>query len=150
MVKVETLGEAAVTRHCRGRLSVETSGQALTDITDPVSGWLREVRAQEGLLLAVVAHTTASLTVQENADPAVQLDLVQAFRRIAPASAAYRHNEEGPDDMPGHVKSALTDVSVAVPVAHGSLRLGQWQALYLWEHRDRPRCRTVWLSYFGD
>ena len=102
------------------------------------------------MLLAFVRHTSASLTIQENADPDVQTDLVTALDRLAPASAPWVHDTEGPDDMPAHVKTMLTSVSLHVPVAAGKLALGTWQGIYLLEHRAQPHRREVLLQFVGN
>jgi secondary thiamine-phosphate synthase enzyme len=146
---VETERDGAVARLVTGRLSVATRGQGFTDLTDAVSEWIGRIGAGDGLLAAVTTHTTATLVVQENADADVRRDLLDAFERLAPVRTDYRHGEEGPDDMPGHIKGMLTDVSVVLPVAAGALQVGRWQALYLVEHRHAPHTRTVRLSYVG-
>lgn len=103
-----------------------------------------------GLLTLFVRHTSASLTIQENADPSVRPDLLDALDRLAPRSHAYRHAQEGPDDMPAHIRSMLTDVSLQVPVSEGRMALGTWQGIYLLEHRDAPHRRQVVLHYLGE
>ena len=134
---------------CSGELVVETPGKALCDVTAQVSGWLSGHAAQEGLLTVFVRHTSASLTIQENADPDVQHDLDEALARLAPETHPYRHGSEGPDDMPAHIRSALTDVSLSIPVLDGRMRLGTWQGIYLWEHRARPHRRRIALHFMG-
>jgi secondary thiamine-phosphate synthase enzyme len=106
-------------------------------------------RARDGVLLAYLRHTSASLTIQENADPDVQADLVTALRRLAPANAGWVHDAEGPDDMPAHVKAMLNGISLHVPVADAKLALGTWQGIYLAEHRARPHRREVLLQFVG-
>jgi secondary thiamine-phosphate synthase enzyme len=130
-------------------LAVETRGEGFVDITDDVARFLREVAAGEGVLLLFLRHTSASLVIQENADPDVQVDLTTALRRLAPADAGWAHDTEGPDDMPAHVKTMLTGVSLHVPVSGGALALGTWQAIYLAEHRTRPHRRDVVLQFIG-
>ena len=130
-------------------LMVETRGVGFTEITREAAAFLHETKAGDGMLLAFVRHTSASLTIQENADPDVQTDLVTALNRLAPASAGWVHDTEGPDDMPAHVKTMLTGVSLHVPVAGGRLALGTWQGLYLVEHRARPHRREVLLQFVG-
>jgi secondary thiamine-phosphate synthase enzyme len=130
-------------------LLLETRGPGFTDITGDVTAFLREAGAGEGVLLAFIRHTSASLTIQENADPDVQTDLVTALERLAPRNAGWVHDTEGPDDMPAHVKAMLTDVSLHVPVAAGKLALGTWQGIYLVEHRARPHRREVLLQFLG-
>jgi len=130
-------------------LVVETRGPGLSEITREAAAFLQEAKAGDGVLLAFVRHTSASLTIQENADPDVQTDLVTALNRLAPANAGWVHDTEGPDDMPAHVKTMLTGVSLHVPVAGGRLALGTWQGLYLVEHRARPHRREVLLQFVG-
>lgn len=131
-------------------LIVETSGPGLTEITDRVAAFVREARCARGLLTLFVRHTSCSLLVQENADPDVRRDLERFFRRLVPAAddPAMRwvvHTTEGPDDMPAHIKAALTQTSLSIPVADGTLLLGTWQGLFLFEHRDRPHRREIIL-----
>ena len=133
----------------RHTLTVETRGPGFTDLTGQVAAWLGSVRAADGLLTLFVRHTSASLTIQENADPAVLQDLGEALDRLAPRGARYAHDIEGPDDMPAHIRSMLTATSLGVPVAAGRMMLGTWQALYLIEHRDAPHTREVVLHYLG-
>lgn len=142
------LAESAVQRTVTGRLSIVTDGRQTIDITSPVEQWLREIGARSGLVVAFVRHTTASIIIQENADPDVQADLLDALDHIAPARAGYRHHDEGPDDMPGHIKAMLCPASIAIP-CNGRLLLGTWQSLYLVEHRSRGRPREVVLTYCG-
>jgi secondary thiamine-phosphate synthase enzyme len=130
-------------------LSVETNGEGFTEITRDAQGFIAQAGAGDGTLLAFVRHTSASLTIQENADPDVRVDLVTALRRLAPADAGWVHDTEGPDDMPAHVKAMLTGVSLHVPVVRGELALGTWQGLYLIEHRARPHRREVVLQFVG-
>ena len=132
-----------------GELFIETRGEGLTDITRDVARFLADVRAHEGALFAFLRHTSASLVIQENADPDVQTDLRTALRRLAPADAGWIHDAEGPDDMPAHVKTMLTGVSLHVPVISGALALGTWQGIYLAEHRARPHRREVILQFIG-
>lgn len=142
-VRAGPLGQAS------GTLRVATRGKGFTDITADVAGWLASVGAVEGLLTCFIRHTSASLVIQENADPDVLSDLAEALRAIAPEDAAYRHDSEGPDDMPAHIRTMLTGVSLSVPVLDGRMRLGTWQALYLAEHRRRPHTREVALHFVG-
>jgi secondary thiamine-phosphate synthase enzyme len=130
-------------------LAVETRGEGFVDITDDVARFLRDVAAEEGVVLLFLRHTSASLVIQENADPDVQVDLTTALRRLAPADAGWVHDTEGPDDMPAHVKTMLTGVCLHVPVSGGALALGTWQAIYLAEHRTRPHRRDVVLQFIG-
>lgn len=130
---------------------IQTRAQGLYDFTDQVQAWLRETGIDTGLLTLFCRHTSASLTVQENADPDVVLDLNDFFCAIAPEDARrYRHASEGLDDMPAHIKSALTDVSLSVPVLDGRAALGTWQGIYLFEHRTRGSNREVVLQVLGE
>ncbi len=129
--------------------AVATSGAGFTDITAKVTGWLQDTQVKDGLLTLFIGHTSASLTIQENADPAVQADLLRALRRFAPENAGYSHNDEGADDMPAHIKSMLTSVSLSIPVVAGKAALGVWQAVYIIEHRARPHRRRISLHYIG-
>lgn len=131
-------------------LDIETRGPGFTDLTAKVEDWLHRIRAHDGLLTAFVRHTSASLTIQENADADVLRDLMDALDRLAPRSHHYRHSIEGSDDMPAHIKSALTSTSIGIPVADGRAVLGTWQALYLIEHRDAPHRRHVVLHFIGE
>jgi secondary thiamine-phosphate synthase enzyme len=130
-------------------LSVETKGEGFTEITRDAQDFIAQAGAGDGLLFAFVRHTSASLTIQENADPDVRVDLATALHRLAPADAGWVHDTEGPDDMPAHVKAMLTGVSLHVPVLGGELALGAWQGLYLIEHRARPHRREVMLQFVG-
>jgi secondary thiamine-phosphate synthase enzyme len=132
------------------RLEIRTTGKGLYDFTGTVAAWLRERNIQTGLLTLFVQHTSASLTVQENADPDVVKDLKDFFERIAPEdNRLYRHTVEGSDDMPAHIRAALTLTQLSVPVIDGRLALGTWQGIYLFEHRASAHRRTVALHLFG-
>lgn len=137
-------------RQAIGEIGIDTPGPGMSDVTRQISAWLTEQGAADGLLTIFIRHTSASLTIQENADPDVQLDLTDALSRLAPESAPYRHNSEGPDDMPAHVKSALTATSLNVPVVSGRMTLGTWQGIYVMEHRARPHRRNIVLHFQGD
>lgn len=131
-------------------LSVATRGQGLYEFTDEVAAFVRSQSAGEGLLTLFVRHTSCSLLIQENADPDVQRDLKTFFNRLVPPSSHpdmswVIHTDEGPDDMPAHIKAALTAVSIGIPVIGGRLALGTWQGIYLFEHRDRPHRREIVL-----
>jgi secondary thiamine-phosphate synthase enzyme len=128
---------------------VPTTGQALYDITRPIRTWVAEQAIDTGLLTIWCRHTSASLTVQENAHPDVQADLLDFFRRVVPDGRLYRHDTEGPDDMPAHIKAALTQTSLSIPVQHGAPLLGTWQAIYLFEHRIEHQNRIVVLHFIG-
>lgn len=146
---VETLHEGLVTVQALGRLTVETRGQGFHEITREVAAWTSAQAVASGLLTVYCRHTSASLAIQENADPDVQADLLTALDRLAPRNAGYVHSAEGPDDMPGHIRAVLTGTQVAVPVVGGRLGLGTWQGIYLVEHRDRPHRRQVLVHVAG-
>jgi secondary thiamine-phosphate synthase enzyme len=148
-VRIETLYDGTLSRHLVGRLAIETRGPGFTDITAAVSQWVAGTGLRNGLLTIFCRHTSASLTVQENADPDVRADLCTALDRIAPRGAGYLHCAEGPDDMPAHIRAMLTDVALAVPLVAGRLSLGTWQGIYLVEHRDRPHRRELALHLIG-
>ena len=128
---------------------METSGEGLFEITADVARFLEQIQAREGAVLIYLRHTSASLTIQENADPDVRTDLVTALRRLAPANAGWVHQVEGPDDMPAHIKSMLNGVSLQVPVSAGALVLGTWQGIYVAEHRTSPHRREIVLQFSG-
>jgi secondary thiamine-phosphate synthase enzyme len=130
-------------------LEVDTTGIGFTDITPALAEAVRESGVRDGLAVVFVRHTSASLLIQENADPAVQEDLLAFFARLVPERAGYRHDDEGPDDMPSHIRTALTHTSEVIPVGDGRLVLGTWQGLYLFEHRRRPHRRRVEVRIVG-
>jgi secondary thiamine-phosphate synthase enzyme len=130
-------------------LAVQTRGRGFVDLTSEVAKFLGEARAKEGQLTLFIRHTSASLTIQENADPSVLTDLQTVLSRLAPENAGWTHETEGPDDMPAHVKTMLTSVSLQVPIVNGEMVLGTWQAIYLIEHRARPHRREVVLQFIG-
>jgi secondary thiamine-phosphate synthase enzyme len=130
-------------------LRIDTPGAGFSDITGHAANFIAQVGAREGALLLFLRHTSASLTIQENADPDVQTDLISALDRIAPEGAPWIHDAEGPDDMPAHVKTMLTGVSLHVPVTRGTLALGTWQGIYLVEHRRAPHSREIVLQFIG-
>ncbi|MEM7191517.1 MAG: secondary thiamine-phosphate synthase enzyme YjbQ [Pseudomonadota bacterium] len=134
---------------CSHVLTVPTRGKGFVDFTRAVAAWLETIGGDGGLLTVFVTHTSASLTIQENADPNVRVDLMEALERLAPEDHPYVHHEEGPDDMPSHIKSMLTSVSLSIPVRDGAMALGTWQGLYLIEHRAMPHQRRVVLSFIG-
>ena len=146
---VETLASDAVIRQALARLVVETRGPGFIEITDAVAGWLSGEHVTAGLLTVLCRHTSASLTIQENADPDVRTDLMTALDRFAPRDAGWVHAIEGPDDMPAHIRAMLSGASVAIPVLDGALALGTWQGVYLIEHRDSPHRREVLLHLLG-
>jgi len=130
-------------------LTVQTSGCGFVDLTAEIAEFLKDVRAIEGMVTLFIRHTSASLTIQENADPSVLADLTTALDRLAPENAGWSHDTEGPDDMPAHVKTMLTTTSLQIPVLKGRLTLGTWQAIYLIEHRLRPHRREIVLQFVG-
>ena len=130
-------------------LRVDTPGAGFTDITANAAGFIDQISAGEGVLLVYLRHTSASLAIQENADPDVHSDLIAALDRLAPENAPWIHDVEGPDDMPAHVKAMLNGVSLHVPVTDGKLAVGVWQGIYLVEHRRRPHSREVILQFIG-
>lgn len=130
-------------------LRVETPGTGFIEITAEAREFIAQTGAGEGVLLVFLRHTSASLTIQENADPDVQTDLVTALERLAPENAPWVHDAEGPDDMPAHVKAMLNGVSLHVPVSGGRLSLGTWQGIYLAEHRHAPHGRDVIFQFVG-
>lgn len=130
-------------------LTVPTKGEGFTDITREIARFLREAGGQNGSIHLFIRHTSASLTVQENADPDVLADLLTSLRQLAPADGGWRHTIEGPDDMPAHIKTMLTSVSLQIPVIDGALALGTWQAIYLIEHRARPHNREIVMQFIG-
>lgn len=138
-------------RQATGQLEVKAERQGLHDVTRPVADWVRAQGMDEGLLTLFCRHTSASLLIQENAAPDARLDLEHYFTRIAPEDpGAYAHDEEGPDDMPAHLRSALTQVQLSIPLVGGRLALGRWQGIYLFEHRRRPQPRSLALHLLGD
>jgi len=147
MTGADRISQPLTQRHTR--LELTTRGQGFTDITGEVSNWLSQTGAYQGLLTAFIAHTSASLLIQENADPSVQEDLRSALEKMAPRNAAYRHTTEGPDDMPAHIKTMLTSVNLSIPVVNGSMALGTWQGVYVLEHRDSAHSRRIELQFIG-
>lgn len=149
MLNVETLSEASVTQQVNGRLVVETEGPGFTEITEALSRWVFGTGILNGLLTVFCRHTSASLLIQENADPDVRRDLLTALDRLAPREAGYVHSTEGPDDMPAHIRTMLSGVSLSIPVVEGQMVLGTWQGVYLAEHRDRPHNRDLIVHLIG-
>lgn len=139
--RVETIATAV--------LSVATSGEGFFEITRDLALFLEKIKAWDGTVMLYLKHTSASLVIQENADPDVRTDLVTALERLAPADAGWVHDVEGPDDMPAHIKSMLNGVSLQIPVVSGELGLGTWQGVYVAEHRERPHRREVTLQFLG-
>jgi secondary thiamine-phosphate synthase enzyme len=131
-------------------LVVPTKGPGLYEFTEETVAFVRGEKIADGLLTCFVRHTSASLLIQENADPDVQKDLRDFFAQIAAKGMNYRHTTEGPDDMPSHIRAALTQTSIGIPLHKGRLALGTWQGIYLFEHRDAPHRREVVLHLLGD
>ena len=130
-------------------VTVQTSGRGFVDLTAEIAKFINDAGAREGAVTLFIRHTSASLTIQENADPSVLVDLMSALDRLAPEHAGWTHDTEGPDDMPAHVKTMLTASSLHIPVLNGKLALGIWQAIYLIEHRARPHRREIVLQFVG-
>ena len=147
--RLSVIVEASPQLIATATLRIDTPGTGFTDLTRDAAGFVARIGAQEGVLTVYLRHTSASLTIQENADPDVQADLTAALDRLAPEDAPYIHNVEGPDDMPAHVKAMLSGVSLQVPVTGAKLVLGTWQGLYLIEHRRKPHAREVVLQFIG-
>ncbi len=137
-------------RQALGSLEVDTRRQGLLEVTDRVLAWVAGQAIADGLLTLFCRHTSASLVIQENAAPAVRRDMEAYFDRLAPESRAYEHDDEGPDDMPAHLKTALTGVQLSIPVVGGRPVLGTWQGIYLFEHRTSPHRRQLALHLIGD
>jgi secondary thiamine-phosphate synthase enzyme len=148
-IRLDAVHSAAPQVVATANLTVDTAGEGLVEITREVVRFLAKVDAGDGVLFAYLRHTSASLVIQENADPDVRADLTTALRRLAPEDAGWVHEVEGPDDMPAHVKAMLTGVSLHVPVIGGALALGTWQGVYLVEHRARAHERKVVLQFVG-
>ncbi|MBV9395747.1 MAG: YjbQ family protein [Methylobacteriaceae bacterium] len=132
------------------KFSIKTSGRGFTEFTGIVRGFLTRHPCQTGLMTIFCRHTSASLLIQENADPSVRRDLETYFERIAPESPIYEHATEGPDDMPAHIRTALTQTHLSIPVMDGELALGTWQGIYLFEHRRAPHTRELILHLIGE
>ena len=130
-------------------LTVQTSGRGFVDLSAEVARFVKDAGAIEGMLTLFIRHTSASLTIQENADPSVLRDLTTALDRLAPEDSGWSHDTEGPDDMPAHVKTMLTTTSLQIPVMVRELMLGTWQAIYLIEHRRSPHRREIVLQFVG-
>ncbi|AMB46390.1 secondary thiamine-phosphate synthase enzyme YjbQ [Methylobacterium sp. AMS5] len=162
---LEGFSTAEVTRQASARVTVATPGPGFTDVTEAVAGFVAESGLRSGLVSVFCRHTSASLTIQENADPDVRVDLMTALDGLAPrhgqyvhgmegpnrlqSHRRYVHSAEGPDDMPGHIRTMLTDSSLSIPINSGQLGLGQWQGIYLIEHRDRPHLREIIITAIG-
>lgn len=149
MAELSAIALAAPEIIASAELTIETAGEGFTDITPQARRFVTGAGAGDGILFLYLRHTSASLVIQENADRDVQRDLITALRRLAPADAGWVHTTEGPDDMPAHVKTMLSGVSLHVPVSRGALGLGTWQGIFLVEHRARPHSRTIVLQFLG-
>ena len=149
MTELSALHSTPVETVARAVLTVSTSGQGFVDITRDVARFLEKIEAHDGVLLLFLKHTSASLVIQENADPDVRTDLGTALNRLVPADAGWVHDAEGADDMPAHVKTMLTGISLHIPVQDGALELGKWQGVYVAEHRARSHRREVVLQFLG-
>jgi secondary thiamine-phosphate synthase enzyme len=147
--QLSELTSAAAETVATATLIVKTSGRGFTEITGDAARFIAAAGAKDGVLLLYLRHTSASLVIQENADPDVQADLATALDRLVPLGQRWRHDSEGPEDMPSHVKTMLTAVSLHVPVTEGALLLGNWQGIYLAEHRTPRRRREVVLQFIG-
>lgn len=148
-VTMEKPHRLPLSRMARAELAVSTGGPGFVEITGEIERFLSAAEAGDGMLYLFIRHTSASLTIQENIDPDVLADLRDCLERLAPQDAAYRHRAEGADDMPSHVRTMLTDVSLAIPVGAGRLALGTYQGVFVVEHRARGRRRAVTLTYLG-
>ncbi len=137
-------------RQSTTQITIDTRRQGLVDITAPIRRWVDAQAMQSGLLTVFCRHTSASLLIQENAAPEVPKDIEAYFERIAPESSSYLHDDEGPDDMPAHLRAALTQVQLSIPVIDATLALGTWQGIYLFEHRRRPHGRSLALHLIGE
>ena len=137
-------------RQIGGTLTFRTSGPTLLEITSEVTEWLQATGIAEGLLTLLCRHTSASLLITENASPAVRRDMLRWLDRLAPRGLGYEHDDEGPDDMPAHLRSALTGAHLGIPVVEGRMRLGTWQGVFLAEHRDTPHRREVAVHLIGE
>jgi secondary thiamine-phosphate synthase enzyme len=137
-------------RQASTQFEFPTPGRGLTEITGEIAYWLTTTNIATGLLTLLCRHTSASILITENASPAVWRDMQRWLEQLAPESARYEHDDEGPDDMPAHLKAALTGVSLAIPVTGGRMALGTWQGIFLAEHRIRPHRRTVAAHLIGE
>ena len=147
--RLSPIRSAATVSVASAELVIETGGAGFVDISGDVAKFVEQCGAIEGVLLLYLRHTSASLVIQENADPDVQTDLATALRRLAPDDGPWLHTVEGRDDMPAHIKAMLTGVSLHIPVRDGVPALGTWQGVYLVEHRTRPHRRELLLQYIG-
>jgi len=148
-MELSAIRSAAVETVATAQLTVDTAGEGFIEITRAVAAFLERIEARDGALLLYLRHTSASLIIQENADPDVQTDLVTALDRMAPEDAGWVHEVEGPDDMPAHVKSMINGISLQIPVVAGRMELGTWQGIYVAEHRAQAQRREVTLQFLG-
>jgi secondary thiamine-phosphate synthase enzyme len=148
--RLSAIVESAPQLIATATLYIDTSDAGFTEITGNAKTFIAQTSAEEGVLMIFLRHTSASLTIQENADPDVQADLTAALDRLAPEGAPWVHDVEGPDDMPAHVKAMLNGVSLHVPIIGGALALGTWQGIYLVEHRRKPHSREVIFQFVGN
>ena len=138
-------------KQAQGSLTFKTAGQGLSEVTGDIARWVADQGIGTGMLTVYIRHTSASLTIQENADPDVMRDLESFFKQLVPENPdLYRHRTEGPDDMPAHIKGALTQTSLGIPVSNGRMALGTWQGIYLFEHRLAPHKRELVLHLIGE
>ncbi len=138
-------------RQVQTELRIPTRGRGFYEITDQIAGWLSKNKCQLGVVTPHLCHTSASLLIQENADPDVRRDLENFFARLVPdGDPLFIHTAEGEDDMPAHIRTALTAVNLSIPVAQGRMTLGTWQGIYLWEHRKAPHSRKIVLHFVGE
>jgi secondary thiamine-phosphate synthase enzyme len=149
MASLSAIARAAPEAFVTATLTVQTRGIGFTDISRDIAAFLQTCGAGDGSLTVFLRHTSASLTIQENADPGVQTDLLTALGRLAPEDGGWVHDTEGPDDMPAHIKAMLTGVSLTIPVQGGAAMLGTWQGIYLIEHRRAPHRREIVLQLIG-
>jgi secondary thiamine-phosphate synthase enzyme len=149
MLKLSPIASLTPDLVATATLAVDTRGEGFVEITGAAADFIRQAGAVDGVLMMFMRHTSASLVIQENADPDVRADLTSALRALAPADAGWVHDTEGPDDMPAHVKTMLTGVCLHVPVDDGALALGTWQGIYVAEHRARGHRRDVVLQFLG-
>lgn len=148
--QLSPIRETSLARLATATLTVDTSGLSFVEITLEARRFVQAAGGRDGILFLFIRHTSASLTIQENADPDVRIDLVTALDRLAPADFGWVHDIEGPDDMPAHVKTMLTGTSLSIPVTAGALALGTWQGIYLAEHRAHPHRREIILQFLGN
>jgi len=138
-------------RQALHEMRIPTRGRGLYEVTDAVAAWVAQNEFRNGLVTLLLRHTSASLLIQENADPSVRSDLERFFARLVPdGDPLYTHTVEGDDDMPAHVRAALTAVNLSIPVSRGQLALGTWQGIYVWEHRRAPHSRTITAHFIGE